>query len=114
MTGKRMTKEREAELRALWTDATVIEILDGLAYERTRADILETPLQRAEREAYEAYDATLTKPVCTTCNDTHTMQLENQGDVPCTHCPLPCQECRFEGYGAYCQTLPCDCVCHAK
>lgn len=52
-------------------------------------------------------------PVCTTCKDTHEMQLEDQ-KVMCTHCPTPCDDCRAGGNGAYCTTTPCSCHCHAK
>ena len=51
------------------------------------------------------------RPICDSCNDTHFMELE-QGQVPCTHCPVPCPECRDRGIGAFCQTTPCACGCH--
>lgn len=60
-----------------------------------------------------------TKPICSTCNDTHTMTLHGpNGDVlrdrevPCTYCPTPCERCR-QHLGAFCATTPCPCVCHA-
>lgn len=52
-------------------------------------------------------------PVCDTCNDTHQMELEGQGKVPCTRCPTPCPSCAENGgRGAYCESTPCDCSCH--
>lgn len=50
--------------------------------------------------------------ICNTCNDTHRMSLE-YGEVMCTHCPTPCQNCRYDGVGAYCTETPCGCNCHA-
>lgn len=54
--------------------------------------------------------------VCSVCRDTHKMTLHyDNGDeqvVSCTHCPTPCQQCRFGGNGAYCATTPCSCKCH--
>ncbi len=53
------------------------------------------------------------KPVCSHCNDTHRMLLEEQGrEVMCTHCPTPCQACRKDGNGAYCAEAQCPCACH--
>jgi len=57
--------------------------------------------------------------VCSTCNDTHLMTLGDDQEVLCTRCPVPCQNCRGknkEGYrqGAYCDTIPCPCLCHKK
>jgi hypothetical protein len=54
-------------------------------------------------------ETTMSEVVCTTCNDTHIMNI--QGWM-CTRCPKPCQECRFGGYGAFCETTPCPCSCH--
>jgi hypothetical protein len=48
---------------------------------------------------------------CTHCGDTHTMQLEDSS-VMCTWCPVPCQNCRAGGFGAYCAETPCLCDCH--
>jgi hypothetical protein len=50
--------------------------------------------------------------VCSTCQDTHRMHMEDVGDVMCTFCPVPCQRCRSGGNGPYCKTTPCDCACH--
>lgn len=54
--------------------------------------------------------------ICATCNDTHTMSLGDR-EVPCTFCPRPCEACRafYQGVrlGAYCETTPCPCRCHA-
>lgn len=30
----------------------------------------------------------------------------------CTRCPVPCQECRAGGTGAFCGKTPCECQCH--
>ena len=52
--------------------------------------------------------------ICTTCNDTHMMLFgEYHDEVMCTHCPMPCQRCRAGGHGAFCETTPCPCDCHA-
>lgn len=51
-------------------------------------------------------------PVCDVCNDSHMMTLEDQGDVMCTRCPVPCQKCRVGGRGPYCENTPCGCNCH--
>ena len=53
------------------------------------------------------------KPVCAVCEDTHVMHLESQGDVMCTHCPVPCGQCRASRNGPFCATTPCSCECHA-
>lgn len=51
--------------------------------------------------------------VCLVCNDSHTMWLERlERHVPCTHCPVPCKNCRFKKIGAYCAHTPCSCTCH--
>lgn len=50
--------------------------------------------------------------VCAICDDTHRMALRDR-DVPCTHCPSPCQVCRSGGVGAYCERPACRCSCHA-
>jgi hypothetical protein len=51
--------------------------------------------------------------VCARCQDTHRMWLEDlERMVPCTACPVPCQECRVMGRGAYCASTPCNCKCH--
>ena len=50
-------------------------------------------------------------PVCKTCNDTHTMMLDER-QVMCTRCPTPCQKCRQGGMGPYCENTPCSCECH--
>lgn len=51
--------------------------------------------------------------VCKQCNDTHKMWHHRQErEVPCTHCPRPCDKCRHGGNGAYCTTTPCPCACH--
>lgn len=51
--------------------------------------------------------------VCSTCNDTHGMEL-NGVIVMCTRCPTPCQQCRSGGNGPYCETTPCECDCHKR
>lgn len=50
-------------------------------------------------------------PACSVCNDTHVMQVRERG-VPCTACPVPCENCRANGSGAYCREPSCDCGCH--
>ncbi len=52
-------------------------------------------------------------PVCSTCNDTHQMDLRG-AIVACTRCPVPCQRCRMGGTGAFCESTPCACACHQK
>lgn len=55
--------------------------------------------------------------VCSTCNDTHRMELGDRV-VMCTRCPTPCEQCRQRapgfGPGAYCGSTPCACACHRK
>lgn len=51
--------------------------------------------------------------VCSTCKDTHRMEFGDQ-KVMCTHCPSPCEKCRKNGNGAFCEKTPCDCQCHKK
>jgi hypothetical protein len=58
-------------------------------------------------------------PVCSVCNDTHTMTLGDEmgfdaRQVMCTHCPVPCESCRSKPQGPYCAKTPCGCECHAK
>jgi hypothetical protein len=48
-------------------------------------------------------------PVCSHCDDTHWVEVEDNGPQMCQRCPLPCEKCR---YGAYCETTPCPCSCH--
>ncbi len=53
--------------------------------------------------------------ICKRCNDTHIMISNEDGrNFMCTHCPVPCQKCRVNGNGPYCQHTPCDCECHKK
>ena len=52
-------------------------------------------------------------PTCSTCNDTHRMQL-GERSVMCTRCPLPCQDCRGRDRDPYCATNPCKCACHGR
>lgn len=63
-----------------------------------------------------APDRAAKTPVCTICNDTHSMVLHRDGDadrvVMCTRCPVPCQRCRADGNGPFCETTPCPCECH--
>ena len=47
--------------------------------------------------------------VCSTCSDTHTMPATG---FMCTHCPLPCMQCRCQVCNAYCASTPCTCACH--
>lgn len=54
------------------------------------------------------------KPVCTYCNDTHKMHIEDRGDFMCTRCPTPCQACRAYGTGAFCHATSCVCRCHRR
>jgi hypothetical protein len=55
----------------------------------------------------------MSEPICTTCDDTHTMTLRDR-DVMCTACPLPCQSCRAGGNGPFCEATPCACACHGS
>ncbi len=50
-------------------------------------------------------------PICDICSDSHSMELRG-AIVCCTHCPVPCQDCRKGGVGAFCETTPCACLCH--
>jgi hypothetical protein len=59
-------------------------------------------------------------PVCSTCNDTHEMEIRansydetNTRMVPCTFCPTPCESCRGH-LSAYCKTTACGCACHTR
>lgn len=52
-------------------------------------------------------------PTCFACDDTHYMTMRGR-TVMCTHCPTPCEKCRSDGRGPYCQTTPCACSCHAS
>jgi hypothetical protein len=53
--------------------------------------------------------------ICSRCNDTHEVDWVESGvRVMCTSCPVPCQDCRKGGNGAYCESTPCDCGCHKK
>lgn len=53
-------------------------------------------------------------PICTHCNDTHSIYRESSGEtVMCTWCPTPCEKCR-QRHGAYCAATPCACACHAS
>jgi len=57
----------------------------------------------------------MTDPVCKKCNDIHIILSESEGrHYMCTACPVPCQKCRQDGYGPYCEHTPCDCECHKK
>jgi hypothetical protein len=72
-------------------------------------DIQFSPLSRV------AFDRRITaSPVCDACNDTHRVHMEDLGDVMCTRCPTPCQQCRAGGTGAFCATTPCSCACHQR
>ena len=54
-------------------------------------------------------------PVCSKCNDTHMVQDSRyEHEIMCTGCPVPCQECRVGGKGAFCGETPCSCECHRK
>lgn len=73
-----------------------------------------------EDRAVEAFATELAsrgspRPVCTTCNDTHMMELGDR-EVMCTRCPVPCEQCRSRGPGLaggpYCAATPCGCGCH--
>lgn len=53
--------------------------------------------------------------VCNKCNDTHRVwNSEREYEVWCQYCPVPCDSCRTDGRGAYCQNTPCSCACHNK
>lgn len=53
--------------------------------------------------------------VCKVCKDTHKMVFETDGrSVMCTNCPVPCNKCRANGNGPYCEQTPCSCECHKK
>lgn len=55
--------------------------------------------------------ATADGVACKTCNDTHRMPLGDR-EVMCSFCPRPCEKCRTDGVGPYCETTPCPCDCH--
>lgn len=53
--------------------------------------------------------------VCKTCNDTHQYEIQGgwlAGRIMCGQCPIPCDMCRANGTGAYCEITPCPCSCH--
>lgn len=53
--------------------------------------------------------------VCGTCMDTHRVDRPDGRVVMCTRCPTPCRKCALDsGRGAFCETTPCPCACHAK
>ena len=54
-------------------------------------------------------------PICSTCNDTHTMTLGDR-EVMCTRCPVPCDRCQqgTPPTAPYCATTPCPCSCHTQ
>jgi hypothetical protein len=55
----------------------------------------------------------MSHPVCKVCDDTHDMWLyAEERYVMCTHCPVPCQNCRRNWREAYCAETPCKCRCH--
>ena len=56
----------------------------------------------------------MTDPICKHCNDTHNIENAFGERRMCTDCPTPCQKCRANGNGPYCQHTPCDCECHKK
>jgi hypothetical protein len=59
----------------------------------------------------------MAEPTCKACNDTHVMTITvgfDEREVMCTHCPVPCHECRAGGNGAYCAITPCSCACHGR
>ena len=46
--------------------------------------------------------------ICTACQDTHAVwNQDRERTEMCLHCPVPCQGCRADGIGAYCQSVPC-------
>ena len=53
--------------------------------------------------------AMTTTTVCRVCLDTH--RFPESGHM-CTSCPIPCEECRQGGRGAFCESTPCACKCH--
>lgn|GEM_PF-4443849 len=57
--------------------------------------------------------STESKPICSTCNDSHVMYYKDRR-VLCTHCPRPCDECQAIGQYPYCETTPCQCECHGS
>lgn len=74
--------------------------------------VLAKPEQATLLEA-KVEEPPVTEPVCKICKDTHIMHFEETGqDRMCTHCPLPCQDCRQGGTGPYCERTPCVCQCH--
>lgn len=54
--------------------------------------------------------------VCTQCDDTHQVTIRYDGREDrtqmCTSCPTPCEKCRQDGNGPFCETTPCPCACH--
>ena len=67
--------------------------------------------QRARDPACAREDLQGGRVICSHCNDTHFMMLRD-ARVLCTRCPVPCQECREGGTGAFCESTPCPCPCH--
>jgi hypothetical protein len=73
-------------------------------------------LERGAKEP-TVLEKKLTKkpPVCHTCSDTHHCYSNQFGrEIMCTACPIPCQYCRKDGIGPYCEVTPCTCKCHVK
>lgn len=89
-----------------------------LARERddARAELAAARAKLAELEAENAgLPPAPAKPVCSTCCDTHRMTLhegEDEREVMCTRCPVPCERCRSKPQGPYCAATPCPCECH--
>lgn len=58
------------------------------------------------------------EPVCKTCNDTHRFEIEGGRlagrIIMCGQCPIPCDMCRGDKSGGYCDITPCPCSCHKK
>ena len=114
LTAGKMTRDRIKDGRVIQ------ELRTELLTTTTQRDIAEGSI-REKREQLSAMARALavapTKPVCSTCSDTHKMYLsEDDGRrvVMCTGCPSPCRTCASNGgRGAYCAKTPCDCDCHA-
>lgn len=117
----------EANLRNVRKDAALLEAEEKFRYAAPFLRALGRPYLAEQcsemaRKCEEARDpkphgsplSASAMPVCSTCNDTHTMWLSgSEREVPCTRCPTPCDVCR-NSQAAYCAARPCPCSCHAE
>jgi hypothetical protein len=113
-------ERRVAEMTARRHAGLTPEKLDGLRFARgavafygasSSCSATSAELGAARAAIDDVLADTPKPPVCSTCGDTHRMTIRDR-KVPCTRCPVPCQDCRAGGTGAYCWSTPCGCGCH--